>query len=148
MITKISSILLASAILVSTFVAANSEAQTQGHSNVSLGVFSRMDTDHDGKVSQAEFQTGHAAQLAHFDTNKDGTVTIAEVNAFFAGHLTQGPGARLAQQRLAALRAADTNGDGVLSASEFKTVGDAEFHGADTNGDGFIDPAEADKAVP
>ncbi len=141
---KFGQLVFVSAAFAALIAASGAQAQTQGKP---LGLYSRMDSNGDGKVSLAEFEATHATQLARFDTNKDGTVTLAEVDAFFAGHL-QGPGAQLTQQRLANLKAADANGDGIISADEFKAVGDAEFHRADTNGDGFIDAHEADVAVP
>lgn len=114
-----------------------------------LGIFSRMDGNGDGKVSLAEFQAGHAAQLGRLDGNQNGTVTIAEVDAFFAGHAGQGnANARLAQARLTGIKAADSNGDGVVSAAEFATAGNAEFQSVDSNGDGFITAAEAQNAAP
>ena len=43
------------------------------------------DTDNDGKVSFAEFSARGAEAFAHADTNKDGTVTIAELQALPRG---------------------------------------------------------------
>lgn len=73
--------------------------------------FMRADTDHDGKVSLAEwtaFQTGRKAKgdpaksFARMDANKDGFVDKGELDAFLA-------------KRFAKL---DKNSDGVLSADE------------------------------
>lgn len=136
-------------LLVSTALAVAAVSMASGAQGNPLGVYARMDSNGDGKVSLAEFQARHATQLRMFDANKNGTVTISEVDAFFAGHTSgDSSGAQLAQQRYTALKAADTNGNGVISEAEFKTAGDAEFHAADTNNDGSISAAEADAAVP
>ena len=38
----------------------------------------RMDTNHDGEISRAEFTAGSMAQFDAADTNHDGTVTVEE----------------------------------------------------------------------
>ena len=43
------------------------------------------DTDNDGKISFAEFSTRGAEAFTHADANKDGTVTIAELQALPRG---------------------------------------------------------------
>lgn len=138
MTTRFGKLLLASAVLAGTVMVSDALAQSQAKP---LGMYTRADSNGDGKISLAEFDAFHANQLALFDGNQDGTVTLAEIDAFFAGHLN-GPGAQLARQRLTDLRAADINGDGVISAEEFKAVGDADFRAADTNHDGFIEANE------
>ncbi len=143
MSAKYSHVFLASAALAGLIMASGLQAQAQGKP---LGLYSRMDSNGDGKVSLAEFEAAHATQLARFDANKNGTVTVSEVDAFFAPHLSQG--GQFVQQRLATLRSADANGDGVISAEEFKTAGEAEFKAADANGDGYIEVAEVQATVP
>lgn len=44
-----------------------------------------MDTDNDGAVSLAEFQAAHERIFKSADTNKDGRLTIQEVEAFRRG---------------------------------------------------------------
>ena len=44
-----------------------------------------MDTDNDGTVSLAEFQAAHERIFKAADTNKDGRLTIQEVEAFRRG---------------------------------------------------------------
>jgi hypothetical protein len=42
-----------------------------------------MDTDGDGTVSLSEFQTAHERIFKALDANKDGRLTLQEVQAFF-----------------------------------------------------------------
>jgi hypothetical protein len=44
-----------------------------------------MDTDGDGAVSLEEFQSAHARIFKQVDANKDGKITLEEVQAFFRG---------------------------------------------------------------
>jgi len=44
-----------------------------------------MDTDGDGTVSLNEFQTAHERIFKALDANKDGRLTLQEVQAFFQG---------------------------------------------------------------
>jgi Ca2+-binding EF-hand superfamily protein len=44
-----------------------------------------MDTDGDGTVSLSEFQTAHERIFKALDANKDGRLTLQEVQAFFQG---------------------------------------------------------------
>src|SRR5262245_30702752 len=44
-----------------------------------------MDTDGDGALSLEEVQTAHAKIFKAIDANKDGKVTMAEVQTFFRG---------------------------------------------------------------
>jgi hypothetical protein len=44
-----------------------------------------MDTDGDGTVSLSEFQTAHERIFKALDANKDGRLTVQEVQAFFQG---------------------------------------------------------------
>jgi Ca2+-binding EF-hand superfamily protein len=48
-------------------------------------MFILMDADGDGTLSLEEFQTAHAKIFKAIDTDKDGKVTFAEMQAFFHG---------------------------------------------------------------
>ena len=54
-----------------------------------------MDTDGDGTVSLSEFQAAHERMFKALDANKDGKLTLQEVQAFFQGqNASMPPGTR------------------------------------------------------
>lgn len=90
----------------------------------------RLDTDGDGRISQAEFTVPVAAAFDRLDADDDGKLTQEEVSK--------------ARRRGAAdFATLDTDGDGALSAEEFKAGAAARFVAADADGDGFVTGAEA-----
>ncbi|MFD1788731.1 EF-hand domain-containing protein [Sphingomonas floccifaciens] len=87
----------------------------------------RLDTDGDGRVTRAEFDTGSQARFDRMDTNRDGTIDATEMAALPGG----GRGMR-----------ADTNGDGKLTRAESDAMSKERFDRMDVNGDGVLDAAE------
>ena len=150
------SITTAAAMAVIAFGASSAFAQDQqgggmgqgggqwgGQGGHGGGMFARYDTDHDGKVSLAEYEAGRMMQFKRMDTNGDGALSFAEIDAASAAAAQRGgPMADMMKARNDALKAADTNGDQSISADEFKAYVDAEFKKLDTNGDGYLTPDE------
>lgn len=149
MAIKFGTLLLASAALAGVVTASGAFAQGQGGGGQGggrgmggpLGMYSRADTDGDGKVSLAEFQANRQQQFTRYDTDGNGSISFAELDAMVAQRPQM-------QSRIDALKAADANGDKAISADEFKAAGDVEFKKVDKNGDGFIDQTEAQAAMP
>ena len=53
--------------------------------------FAMMDTNHDGKISAAEHAAGAKAMFEKMDANKDGFVTLQEMQNFMRGTRTPFP---------------------------------------------------------
>ena len=119
------------------------------------------DTDHDGKISHAEFTAQAAAHFAKLDANGDGQISGDEMKAVMermpdAMGGRHGPGDQPGGPMMppppgghhgaGMLERLDTNHDGKISRDEMRADMDKRFDKLDTNHDGFIDKAEMDAA--
>lgn len=96
--------------------------------------FARLDTNHDGVLSQYEFDGD--ALVALMDTDRDRQLSMAEVDA----GLGASPNGEVdAKDRL---RLADVDNNGVLSDAEVRKGTISRFHLIDVNTDGNIDRDE------
>lgn len=109
------------------------------------------DTDHDGKVTLAEYKAAQGDRqtrmFARMDANKDGKITAAEMEAGRkaaeaagrgppAGARPGGGGPGGFMMRL------DTNKDGAVSKAEMAASTAERFKMADTNHDGWLSKGE------
>ncbi len=85
------------------------------------------DTDKDGTLDKAEVDAAASTEFDTLDKDKDGTLTKAEV------------GKRLSKADFAA---ADTDNDKTLTKAEYTAVVDKDFAAADANSDGTVDAKE------
>jgi Ca2+-binding EF-hand superfamily protein len=101
------------------------------------------DTDHDGKVTLAEFKATQGERqtrmFARMDSNKDGKITQAEMDAASkraeaAGRGSPGGGGFLTRM--------DANKDGAVTKSELGAMTERRFQMADTNKDGWLSKGE------
>lgn len=101
------------------------------------------DTDHDGKVTLAEFKASQGERqsrmFARMDANNDGKITQAEMDAAAkraeaAGR--GGPGGGGMLMRL------DANKDGAVTKTEMGAMTQRRFEMADTNKDGWLSKGE------
>ena len=92
--------------------------------DLNTGHLSAIDTNGDGSVDKAEFDSFVAASFTKLDANGDGYVTLVEAQA----------GGMTPEQ----FAAANTNGDDGLSAEEFAAATAADFAAADRDGDGVL----------
>lgn len=102
--------------------------------------FDLIDTDKDGKLSEAELVADRAARFAQADTNGDGKLTAEEMAALGAnGH------AKRAGKMISRL---DTDGDGALTLAEMSASkrGEKMFARMDADGDGALSKPELEKA--
>jgi Ca2+-binding EF-hand superfamily protein len=103
--------------------------------------FNAIDSNKDGRVSTSEHETFSKAVFARIDTNRDDKITVEEVNA--AAGIISGHNAN-AQQLNAAyrIRRHDTNGDGVISKTEFLAAAVARFRAMDADSNGELTQQE------
>jgi Ca2+-binding EF-hand superfamily protein len=99
-------------------------------------VFDGADTDHDGRISRAEFAAAREKDFDRLDRNHDGVVSRDD----FARLLKFRPqaGSRLDNW----IAARDTNHDGKMMRAELQAAPMSVFDRADANHDGFVDQKE------
>ena len=106
----------------------------------------QLDNDGDGMISAEEFQPPRRrGMIEHMDVNKDGTVTMEEINQQIADRQTKM--ADRQEKETARLHAffsdADTDGDGAVTREEAQA---AAFNRVDENSDGYLTEEEFRKA--
>lgn len=109
-------------------------------------VFSEVDTDNDGQITIAEIQAERAARFSGTDTDGDGLLSSAEVTAQIIKNSTL-RATRMANRLLKAL---DKNEDGMLSKEEAAARGLSAarmMQKLDQDGDGVLSEDEFEKIV-
>lgn len=115
--------------------AASADAQ-QKAAKFKQKVFDRIDTNHDGVITQDEYIAAAAAHFNKIDVNGTGEITAQDI--------ASSPRMVKREQRVAAheVKKMDANGDGTVSQDEFVAAAKSRFARLDKNGDGFIDADE------
>ena len=101
------------------------------HGDFTQRILQRVDTDHDGKISKAEFDAEGAKLFAKLDENGDGKIA--------ANEMPQRHWARFGGKMFDRM---DADQDGKVTKSEFEAAGDKMFQRLDKNGDGNIEKSE------
>jgi len=113
---------------------------TTGAAHARLGgrladMFTGADSNHDGRISRAEFLAARNARFGELDRNRDGVISAADfprLTAFAA-----------AKSKMDALiTGADANRDGRVTREELANAPTTMFDIADTNHDEFVDQSE------
>ena len=142
----LSTLIPASAALLLLAVASGCQSTADANTHKLAGGFvtrfHELDTNHDGKVTYAEFEAGFAGTIfSQYNRNADGTVTLAEWDAI----------ERASQDKTqSSFQMLDRNHDGKLTRDELSRHGkrrDAAvrriFNRVDANHDGVITEDEA-----
>jgi Ca2+-binding EF-hand superfamily protein len=111
---------------------ANGDKKADGkHGDFSQRILERVDSDKDGKISKAEFDTEGSKLFTKLDENSDGKIAENE--------MPQRHWARFGGQMFDRM---DADKDGQVTKAEFQAAGDKMFQRMDKNGDGIIEKDE------
>lgn len=130
-------------LVILSVCAFSGDASAAAHPNEGLidAQFKVMDTNGDGRLSPDEHAAGAKRMFDAMDANKDGTVTIAEMDAVHKNV----PGKEPKSSDLSSIekiKVVDQNGDGLLSADEHAAGSRKMFSKMDADRDGFLSRAE------
>lgn len=111
------------------------------------GIWPSADSNKDGRVDRAEFDSERAAHFKTVDTNGDGFLSADEMTAF---HDAQRAKMESKQGDMGAkfLKRFDADGDGKVSEAEWPKKGRMTFADADGNKDGTVTADELAKMRP
>ena len=108
------------------------EARTKKH-------FAQMDADKNGSISESEFAAAHAARMEMRGNKGEGRMGRGRGKHHGRGGMGGGHG-------MALLSKADSNGDKILTQTEYRTAAETRFIAADTDKNGSLSTAERQAA--
>lgn len=109
------------------------------------GMATLYDTDGDGVVSRAEFDTGRGEAFARTDEGGDGRLSLEEYLTEYEARLDRQVASRrdgADDQSRVRFGVLDTDKDGRMTWEEYAASGNRMFERADTNGDGVVDASD------
>lgn len=104
--------------------------------------FKILDTNNDGRVSRAEYAAGATLMFNRLDTDDDGILTVAEMEACHQLKNTGNSGDKKDE------KAVDTNASGQLTRAENEAAADKMFTQLDTDKDGYLSKEECEACQP
>lgn len=108
-------------------------------------LFERFDTDNDGSITKAEVEAAVAARFAEADANGDGQLSAEELAAAAEARRMERQAERQAARIDRMIERMDENGDGTLSLEEMAAMPEARmFDRLDADEDGVITQAEVE----
>ncbi len=149
--------LIASSLCTGAAFAGDDASKEGRHGKVAMAM---VDTNQDGKVSQAEYSAHSQKMFEKADTNKDGKVTAQEMDAAHAAMQKQHAGMKHDDMHREGMKSddmkddhrgmssadmikkADTDGDGALTRAEHTASAQQMFSNMDANKDGNLTDAE------
>jgi Ca2+-binding EF-hand superfamily protein len=136
---------LVAAIVATAALAQDGQKGGKGDRGAQLiELFDTIDTDADGKVTEAELEAHRAAEFAAADTNADGAISPDELAARELARFTE----RLPDRTAKMIEARDNDGNGSLSLAEVdEGPVQNRFARIDSDNDGAISKAEAEAAA-
>jgi Ca2+-binding EF-hand superfamily protein len=135
-------------LLVGAVLATGSALAGDGASSVDAQ-FKMMDANADGKITASEHATGAKSMFTKMDADKDGKITAGEMDASHGamkdksktgeGDDSQHAREMSSEQKISRI---DTDGDGVITASEHASGSQMMFAKMDSNSDGSLSKEE------
>ena len=126
--------LVVAALTLGSFVAISANAGNRGGWEGRGDHVKAMDTDGNGTLTRAEVDAFALAKAAEMDMNKDGAVTVAEMKAHREAQRAKREADRLARM--------DTNKDGKVSVDEIAEMRSGWFMKRDADGNGELSTEE------
>ncbi|HVK62438.1 MAG TPA: hypothetical protein VM432_12850 [Bdellovibrionales bacterium] len=122
-----------------SLILATVAVSTLAFANVYVDKFSKIDADHDGKITAAENKEAASSKYPTMDANKDGRTTVTEVEKVWTTQIDGKVSKATVNTRASTM---DTNQDGNVSSGEFLKMADDVFKKMDTDQNGSLSEVE------
>lgn len=128
--------------LVSTASARNGWGRGGHHdrSGGATALLETYDTNKDGTITQAEVDTVRKDRFARFDANGDGKMSLDEFQGLWLEAMRR--------RMVAGFQALDADGDASITLDEYQKPAARLIRRFDVNGDGAVDSAELSRGRP
>ncbi len=137
-------IALVGAVFASAALANEGPGGPDNRGAMLMEMFDGIDTDKDGKLTEAELEAHRAAMFTAADANGDGMLSADELSAQQLARFSE----KLAERTARMIENRDNDGDGSLSLAEVdEGPGQRHFARIDSDNDGAISKAEAESAM-